>query len=283
MTVNAVRLNHAVLFVADLERSLAFYQQAFDMQVVAREPRANAAFLRLPRSGNHHDLGLFGVGAQPRAPARQPRALPPRVAGRHHRGARAGPAHAGGPRRLHRRVQPRRHQEHLRPRPRRQRVRGHVDAAQGQLGRVRRRRPGRPARPRRRGPHLEPAYAPPPSSSPWTGPDHLRRSVPVGNETRHPSLPLVETTTTSVWSLPCPSSAASPRPPPSPPSAPTPLAVAVAPGTRPDRRLHHRRQPHPPRLLRPPRHGHHRPRTVRRLRGHRPRRRREPRRLDASP
>jgi catechol-2,3-dioxygenase len=32
------------------------------MEVIAREPRANAAFLRLPRSGNHHDLGLFGVG-----------------------------------------------------------------------------------------------------------------------------------------------------------------------------------------------------------------------------
>jgi len=64
MTVNAVRLNHAVLFVADLELSIAFYQQAFDMQVMAREPRANAAFLRLPRSGNHHDLGLFGVGVQ---------------------------------------------------------------------------------------------------------------------------------------------------------------------------------------------------------------------------
>ena len=70
MTVNAVRLNHAVLFVADLERSIAFYQQAFDMVVMAREPRANAAFLRLPRSGNHHDLGLFGVGAQPPRPAR---------------------------------------------------------------------------------------------------------------------------------------------------------------------------------------------------------------------
>ena len=68
MTVNAVRLNHAVLFVADLERSVAFYQQAFGMEVVAREPRANAAFLRLPRSGNHHDLGLFGVGAQPPRP-----------------------------------------------------------------------------------------------------------------------------------------------------------------------------------------------------------------------
>jgi len=68
MTVNAVRLNHAVLFVTDLERSIAFYGQAFDMTVMAREPRANAAFLRLPRSGNHHDLGLFGVGAQPARP-----------------------------------------------------------------------------------------------------------------------------------------------------------------------------------------------------------------------
>ena len=68
MTVNAVRLNHAVLFVTDLERSITFYGQAFDMTVMAREPRANAAFLRLPRSGNHHDLGLFGVGAQPARP-----------------------------------------------------------------------------------------------------------------------------------------------------------------------------------------------------------------------
>jgi catechol-2,3-dioxygenase len=69
MAINAVRLNHAVLFVADLERSLDFYQAAFGMTVVAREPRASAAFLRLPRSGNHHDLGLFGVGEQPPRPA----------------------------------------------------------------------------------------------------------------------------------------------------------------------------------------------------------------------
>ena len=68
MTANAVRLNHAVLFVSDLTRSLDFYQQAFGMEVVAQEPRANAAFLRLPRSGNHHDLGLFGVGPQPPRP-----------------------------------------------------------------------------------------------------------------------------------------------------------------------------------------------------------------------
>ena len=69
MTINAVRLNHAVLFVADLERSVSFYSEAFGMMVVAREPRANAAFLRLPRSGNHHDLGLFGVG--PTAPPKR--------------------------------------------------------------------------------------------------------------------------------------------------------------------------------------------------------------------
>ncbi|MCW2791951.1 MAG: Glyoxalase/bleomycin resistance protein/dioxygenase [Nocardioides sp.] len=68
--IPAVRLNHAVLYVADLERALGFYSQAFGAEVVAREPRANAAFLRLPRSQNHHDLGLFGigVGAPPRAP-----------------------------------------------------------------------------------------------------------------------------------------------------------------------------------------------------------------------
>ena len=62
MTISPVRLNHAVLFVADLDRSLRFYTDVFGMEVIAREPRANAAFLRLPRSGNHHDLGLFGVG-----------------------------------------------------------------------------------------------------------------------------------------------------------------------------------------------------------------------------
>jgi catechol-2,3-dioxygenase len=60
--IGPVRLNHAVLFVADLARAEHFYTEVFGMEVAAREPRANAAFLRLPRSGNHHDLGLFGVG-----------------------------------------------------------------------------------------------------------------------------------------------------------------------------------------------------------------------------
>ncbi len=68
MVFSPVRLNHAVLFVADLERSVRFYRDTFGMEVIVRDPRANAAFLRLPRSGNHHDLGLFGVatGGEPK-------------------------------------------------------------------------------------------------------------------------------------------------------------------------------------------------------------------------
>ncbi len=62
MSFSPVRLNHAVLFVADLERAEAFYTDALGMEVVTRAPWAAAAFLRLPRSGNHHDLGLFEVG-----------------------------------------------------------------------------------------------------------------------------------------------------------------------------------------------------------------------------
>jgi len=63
MSIPAVRLNHAVLFVSDLSRAVGFYTTAFGMRVVATEPQADAAFLRLDRSGNHHDLGLFGLGA----------------------------------------------------------------------------------------------------------------------------------------------------------------------------------------------------------------------------
>ncbi len=63
MGFSPTRLNHAVLFVSDVERAASFYTSVFGMEVMQREPRANAIFLRLPRSGNHHDLGLFGIGA----------------------------------------------------------------------------------------------------------------------------------------------------------------------------------------------------------------------------
>src|SRR5919112_3918952 len=70
MSIGPVRLNHAVLFVSDVSRSERFYVEVFGMVVAAREPRANAVFLRLPRSGNHHDLGLFGA-APDAAPRRR--------------------------------------------------------------------------------------------------------------------------------------------------------------------------------------------------------------------
>jgi catechol-2,3-dioxygenase len=69
MPVSPVRLNHAVLFVADLDRSVRFYTDVFGMELITRGPRLDAAFLRLPRSGNHHDLGLFGLSmAEPKPP-----------------------------------------------------------------------------------------------------------------------------------------------------------------------------------------------------------------------
>ncbi len=70
MAISAVRLNHAVLYVSDIDRAVAFYTDVLGMEVVVLEPRMRAAFLRLPRSGNHHDLGLFGLGAD--APPRRP-------------------------------------------------------------------------------------------------------------------------------------------------------------------------------------------------------------------
>jgi catechol-2,3-dioxygenase len=57
------RLNHAVLFVSDLEPAVDFYTGVLGFTIVIREPRANAAFLRAADSDNHHDLGLFGVGS----------------------------------------------------------------------------------------------------------------------------------------------------------------------------------------------------------------------------
>jgi catechol-2,3-dioxygenase len=60
------RLNHAVLYVRDAARSAAFYQEAFGFQVVTE--LRGAAFLRAGGSSNHHDLGLFSVGADAPGP-----------------------------------------------------------------------------------------------------------------------------------------------------------------------------------------------------------------------
>ena len=57
------KLNHAVLFVSDLEKSVDFYTKLFGFEVIARE--GPMAFLRAKNSANHHDLGLMSLG--PRA------------------------------------------------------------------------------------------------------------------------------------------------------------------------------------------------------------------------
>jgi catechol-2,3-dioxygenase len=57
------RLNHAVLFVRDVERSAAFYADVLGFRVLPMAPDGfNAAFLQAPDSTNDHDLGLFGIG-----------------------------------------------------------------------------------------------------------------------------------------------------------------------------------------------------------------------------
>jgi catechol-2,3-dioxygenase len=54
------RLNHAVLYVKDLEASVDFYTDALGFEVRTEIP-GRAAFLRAEGSANDHDLGLFAV------------------------------------------------------------------------------------------------------------------------------------------------------------------------------------------------------------------------------
>ena len=57
------RLNHAVLFVRDVQRSVAFYRDTLGFRVLPMAPDGfNAAFLQAPGSTNDHDLGLFAIG-----------------------------------------------------------------------------------------------------------------------------------------------------------------------------------------------------------------------------
>ncbi|WNV75759.1 VOC family protein [Geodermatophilus sp. DSM 44513] len=55
------RLNHAVLYVRDLARSLAFYRDVLGFRVTNEIP-GTAVFLQAEGSTNDHDLGLFQVG-----------------------------------------------------------------------------------------------------------------------------------------------------------------------------------------------------------------------------
>ena len=51
------RLQHLVLWVSDVERSLRFYRDVLGFEVAARRPQM--AFLRIPGSPDDHHLGIF--------------------------------------------------------------------------------------------------------------------------------------------------------------------------------------------------------------------------------
>jgi catechol-2,3-dioxygenase len=60
------RLNHAVLYVRDAERSAEFYEGVLGFRrIPLAEELRGAIFLQAPGSTNDHDLGLFSVGDRP--------------------------------------------------------------------------------------------------------------------------------------------------------------------------------------------------------------------------
>ncbi|MFD6451850.1 VOC family protein [Nocardia sp. NPDC060220] len=61
-------INHIVLFVADLPRSIAFYEDVLGFERLA-EGFPGGAFLRHPGSANDHDLGLFQARTPTAGPA----------------------------------------------------------------------------------------------------------------------------------------------------------------------------------------------------------------------
>jgi catechol-2,3-dioxygenase len=61
--IGVTGVNHVALRVRDLERSADFYKQVLGFtEDVGRFGRGVMAFLRAPRSANHHDLALLQIG-----------------------------------------------------------------------------------------------------------------------------------------------------------------------------------------------------------------------------
>jgi len=54
------RLNHAVLYVRDADRSAEFYREVLGFRAVGGFP--GAVFMQASGSTNDHDLGLFSIG-----------------------------------------------------------------------------------------------------------------------------------------------------------------------------------------------------------------------------
>jgi len=56
------RLNHAVLYVRDVERTREFYESVLGFKTLIWAP-GQAAFFQAPGSTNDHDLGTFQIGS----------------------------------------------------------------------------------------------------------------------------------------------------------------------------------------------------------------------------
>src|SRR4051794_41637717 len=57
------RLNHAVLYVRDVARTVTFYRDVLGFTVKHELPGGMGAFLQAPDSTNDHDIAFFGIGA----------------------------------------------------------------------------------------------------------------------------------------------------------------------------------------------------------------------------
>lgn len=62
--IGLTRLQHLVLWVSNVERSVRFYCDVLGFEVKTRYP--NAAFLKIPGSPDDHHLGLFEQSGLPR-------------------------------------------------------------------------------------------------------------------------------------------------------------------------------------------------------------------------
>jgi len=71
-TVAVKKINHAVLKVRSLDRSVKFYRDVFGLEEIARAG-GQMAFMRAAGSANHHDLGFLELG--PRATEPPPSAV----------------------------------------------------------------------------------------------------------------------------------------------------------------------------------------------------------------
>lgn len=57
------RMNHAVLYVRDAERTKAFYADVLGFIPVIEHEAGAYVFMRAPASDNHHDIAFFTIGS----------------------------------------------------------------------------------------------------------------------------------------------------------------------------------------------------------------------------